>query len=126
MRRLVCVGLVWLTAVATVAAAPMSSEELRMQQDAYRHWWGSELEMKLADLPASGGVPAHRIPYSGHDYPDRAGGTSQAMARYDQAFHGGRPVNAGWERQDTGGGGRGGASGRRGLLGRLAASRTPG
>ncbi|MFM7073868.1 MAG: hypothetical protein ACKO38_18950 [Planctomycetota bacterium] len=126
MRRLVCVGLVWLSAVATAVAAPMSSEELKMQQDAYRQWWGGELILKLADLPASGGVPAFRIPYSGHDYPDRAGGTAQAMARYDQAFSNGRPVLANWERQDTGGSSRNGGSGRRGLFGRFGGSRTPG
>src|SRR5262245_28966519 len=54
-------------------------DELDYQKDEFQHWWGAELNFKLADLPAEGKVPDYRIPYAGHDYPDRAGGTYVAM-----------------------------------------------
>src|SRR5262245_16706295 len=76
-------------------------DELEQQQTAFKQWWGDELVMKLADLPAEGKVPEFRVPYSGHDYPDRAGGTIFALSKYDQAFHRGRQMATDFERMDV-------------------------
>ncbi|MFO0902591.1 MAG: hypothetical protein U0939_06300 [Pirellulales bacterium] len=87
--------------VAPALAGTIQKEELDQQKDAYQRWWGGDLAMKLDELPTEGGVPDFRIPYSGHDYPDKIGGTVRAMQKYDAAFHGGRPVASGWEKQDV-------------------------
>jgi hypothetical protein len=79
----------------------IKKEEIEYQQQAYQQWWGDELVLKLADLPKEGKVPTFRLPYCGHDYPDRAGGTVNAMYKYDQAFHRGRPMAAEFERMDV-------------------------
>jgi Transglutaminase elicitor len=76
-------------------------DELEQQQTSFKQWWGDELVMKLADLPAEGKVPEFRVPYSGHDYPDRAGGTVFALSKYDQAFHRGRQMATDFERMDV-------------------------
>jgi hypothetical protein len=62
-------------------------DELKHVQEQFQQLWGEPLLMKLADLPAEGHVPDFRIPYSGHDYPDRAGGTYLALSKYDRAFN---------------------------------------
>jgi len=80
---------------------PIKKDELEYQQQAFRQWWGDELAVKLADLPAEGKVPDFRLPYAGHDYPDRAGGTINALYKYDQAFNRGRPMAAEFERMDV-------------------------
>src|SRR5437868_3466272 len=80
---------------------PIKKDELEYQQQAFKQWWGDELLLKLADLPADGKVPDFRLPYSGHDYPDRAGGTMNVLYKYDQAFHRGRPLAAEFERMDV-------------------------
>ncbi|MBM3998042.1 MAG: hypothetical protein FJ297_00625 [Planctomycetes bacterium] len=105
-------------------------EELKYQQDAFRQWWEIDLETRLAELPLAGAVPDFRVPYSGHDYPDRGGGTIDALRKYDAAFHNGRYVATEWERQDVGGH-RGMLRGEPvGLFARIAAARaarrTPG
>ena len=110
----------------------IQAEEVSYQQQAFKQWWGDELVFKLDDLPAEAKVPDFRVPYSGHDYPDKAGGTVVAMMKYDQAFHSGRPLATEYERQDIGahrgGRSRPDAPAGRGLFGRLFAgrSRTPG
>jgi Transglutaminase elicitor len=76
-------------------------DELEQQQQSFKQWWGDELVMKLSDLPAEGKVPEFRVPYSGHDYPDRAGGTIFSLSKYDQAFHSGRPLATEFERMDV-------------------------
>src|SRR5256885_4738031 len=76
-------------------------DELEQQQQSFKQWWGDELVTKLADLPAEGKVPEFRVPYSGHDYPDRAGGTIFALSKYDQAFHRGRQLATEFERMDV-------------------------
>jgi hypothetical protein len=76
-------------------------DELEQQQQAFKQWWGDELVMKLADLPGEGKVPEFRVPYSGHDYPDRAGGTIFALSKYDQAFNRGRQLATDYERMDV-------------------------
>lgn len=77
-------------------------EELTYQKDAFKQWWGTEYVTKLADLPTEGKVPDARVPYSGHDYPDMAGGTLAAMSKYDRAFHSGRGLATGFEQRDIG------------------------
>jgi hypothetical protein len=76
-------------------------DELEQQQQAFKQWWGDELVMKLADLPEEGKVPEFRVPYSGHDYPDRGGGTIASLSKYDQAFHRGRMQATEYERMDV-------------------------
>jgi hypothetical protein len=89
--------------VPFLLAAPISSNEREEQVEAFQQWWGTELEWRFNELPEKGGVPEFRIPYSGHDYPDRAGGTMNALRKYDLAFHRGRQVATSWERSDVGG-----------------------
>jgi Transglutaminase elicitor len=110
-------------------------DEVKYQQQTFKQWWGNDEVTKLDDLPAEGKVPDFRLPYSGHDYPDKAGGTVAVMSKYDQAFHGGRPLATEYERQDIGAhrGGRSSPSRPdapqgRGLFARIFAgrSRTPG
>lgn len=79
---------------------PIKQDELDSQKQNFQQWWGDELVTKLADLPAEGKVPDHRVPYAGHDYPDRAGGTLAMLRKYDQAFHGGRARASEYESMD--------------------------
>src|SRR5436190_17039808 len=69
---------------------PIQKDEIEQQRQAFKQWWGDELVMKMADLPAEGKVPDYRLPYSGHDYPDRAGGTMGRRRRTAGHFHAGR------------------------------------
>lgn len=119
--------------VANNSSGTMKPDELKYQQQVFKQWWEQDLVLKFADLPVDGKTPDFRIPYSGHDYPDKSGGTIAAMRKYDDAFHGGRPMAADYERKDVGAHrGRFGYSGdeppRRGLFGRILAGRdrTPG
>ena len=96
-------------------------DELKYQQESFQHWWGQELAMKLADLPAEGKVPDFRVPYAGHDYPDRGGGTINALYKYDQAFNRGS-IATEWERRDVSAHRNGRSDApeyRRGLFGRM-------
>jgi hypothetical protein len=75
----------------------IKKDEVEYQTQMFESWWGTKLEWKLSELPTEGMVPKYRIPYSGHDYPDRSGGTDtraggglSALGKYDMAFHGGR------------------------------------
>jgi Transglutaminase elicitor len=103
----------------------IQKEELEYQQKAFQTWWGNDLVMTLDDLPLEGKVPAQRIPYSGHDYPDRNGGTVQALYKYDRAFHGGRPLAVEFERMDVSAH-RNSRESRRGLFGRIRRGGVPG
>jgi hypothetical protein len=112
----------------TAQGGPIAKKELDYQKQAYEQWWGSELVLTLDDLPLEGKVPGFRIPYAGHDYPDKAGGTITAMRKYDMAFHRGQPLATEYERRDVGAhrGGRFGEDGpRRGLFARFRGPRTP-
>src|SRR5438105_9187597 len=80
---------------------PIQKDEIQQQQQAFKQWWGDDLVLKLADLPAEGKVPDYRLPYSGHDYPDRAGGTIASLSKYDRAFHSGRPLATEFEHMDV-------------------------
>lgn len=107
---------------------PIAKKELDYQKEMFKQWWGQELVLKVDDLPLEGKVPGFRIPYSGHDYPDKAGGTIVATRKYDQAFNRGRPVATEYERRDVGAhrGGRFDDYPRRGLFGRFRGGpRTP-
>jgi hypothetical protein len=107
---------------------PTPARELDYQKAAFRQWWEQDLVLKLSDLPDEGMVAGFRIPYAGHDYPDKLGGTIDAMIKYDRAFHGGRPLAAEYERRDVGAHRRGRYGEepvRRGLFARFRGPRTP-
>lgn len=130
------VSLLLLAAIAgqiNSSSGTMKPDELKYQQQAFKQWWEQDLVLKFADLPADGKTADFRIPYSGHDYPDKRGGTIDAMRKYDAAFSRGRPLAEEYERRDVGAHrGRFGFDSdgppRRGLFGRILAGRdrTPG
>jgi hypothetical protein len=81
-------------------AGNIKKGEVEDHAEAYQRLWGEDLITRFADLPLNGKVPEWREPYSGYDYPDRAGGTLAAMAKYDYAFHGGHSRAYKHERED--------------------------
>ena len=54
---------------------PIRKDELEHSSKRSSSGGAMSCVVKLADLPAEGKVPEFRVPYCGHDYPDRAGGT---------------------------------------------------
>lgn len=70
----------------------IKQEEVDYQNEVFLRWWESDLAWKFDDLPLEGQVPDYRVPYSGHDYPDRAGGTIDVLRKYDRAFNAGETV----------------------------------
>jgi hypothetical protein len=106
----------------------VGGDEVAYQQQAFKQWWGDELVLKLDDLPTEGKVPSFRAPYSGHDYPDRAGGTVAALSKYDRAFNGGRQLATEFERMDVSAhrNGRSDRPVRIGLFGRRRGNPVPG
>jgi hypothetical protein len=82
------------------SAGAIASQELREQKETYKRLWDADLIVRLDDLPKTGSAPDYRIPYSGHDYPDKSGGTLAAMAKYDKAFHRGQSRAYQNERED--------------------------
>lgn len=80
--------------------------EIDYQSEVFLRWWDSDLVWTFDDLPREGQVPDDRIPYSGHDYPDRAGGTIQVLQKYDRAFHRGETVRIETNNQSEPNGGR--------------------
>jgi hypothetical protein len=70
----------------------IKQEEIDYQSEVFLRWWESDLVWTFDDLPQEGQVPDYRIPYSGHDYPDRAGGTIDVLRKYDRAFNSGETV----------------------------------
>jgi hypothetical protein len=94
-------------AIAFVIASPLQvsnaikQEEIEYQSQNFQQWWGSELEWKFDELPTEGSVATSRMPYSGHIYLDKSGGTMQVMRKYDMAFHRGRGLATAYEKQDT-------------------------
>jgi len=88
-------------------AGAIKQEEVEYQGQTFETWWEVKLQRKLAELPTAGQVPDYRIPYSGHDYPDRAGGVDarqrgklSPLGKYDVAFHKGRGLAVVFERRD--------------------------
>ncbi len=75
--------------------------EVELQQEIYKSRWGTDLVRRFDDLPGKGTVEPYRVPYSGYIYPDTHGGTVNALAKYDRAFHRGRGLAASHERWDT-------------------------
>jgi hypothetical protein len=94
----------WLSLVAAsqviTSGGSVSRQELEDQRSAYKQLWDGDLITRLDDLPATGSVPDFRVPYSGHDYPDKVGGTLNAMAKYDRAFYRGQSKAYQHERED--------------------------
>jgi hypothetical protein len=86
--------------IYTSSGGTIPSGELKEQRSVYKKLWDADLVIKLADLPATGAVPDFRVPYSGHDYPDKVGGTLGAMAKYDKAFYRGQSKAYQAERED--------------------------
>ena len=70
----------------------INQEEIDYQNEVFLRWWESDLVWRFDDLPTGGQVPDYRVPYSGHDYPDRAGGTIDVLRKYDRAFNRGETV----------------------------------
>lgn len=83
------------------SSSPTPAKELDYQQQIFKRWWGNDLTETLADLPVEGKTADTRIPYAGHDYPDRAGGTVNALSKYDRAFNNGRTLATDFERRDV-------------------------
>ena len=96
----------------------IQKQEIDYQKEAFQQWWETDFVTKLDDLPTQGVVPKHRVPYSGHDYPDRGGGTMRVLRKYDRAFHGGQGVAVAFERKDI-------VAHRRGLFGRTPSDNGP-
>ena len=89
-------------------AAPSSRTKSNIKARCSRSGSTAELGWRLADLPQSGQVPDYRIPYSGHDYPDKNGGTNivvsgnmSPLAKYDRAFNRGRSLAVAFEEKDV-------------------------
>ena len=78
--------------------------EARQQSKIYYDLWDRKFIRKLSELPVSG--QADEIPYSGHWYPEKTGGTAphnwksgeSPLHKYDRAFHGQRGLAVQWER----------------------------
>lgn len=87
---------------ATCAAgAVIPEKEKELQDTTFQRYWGSDFVWKFDELPTSGKVPEHQVPYSGYIYPDFAGGTINALRKYDRAFNGGRYSASAYEQWDT-------------------------
>jgi len=87
-------------ALATVGQS-ISQDDIKTQNEVFAQLWGTPFSWKFDDLPEKGGVEDFRVPYSGHIYPDTAGGTIEAMRKYDRAFNRGGSQAASYERWDT-------------------------
>ena len=90
-------------ALATlIAAGNTIPERERAEQEAvYQKSWNTSLVWRLDDLPRKGVVADYRVPYSGHIYPDNAGGTASALRKYDRAFHRNQLLATSHEQWDT-------------------------
>ena len=94
-------AIVFLMVVANSFGATTPKPVVEKQNQVFEQFWGTDFEWKFDDLPTTGTVPNFRVPYSGYIYPDRGGGTSDALRKYDMAFHGGRSLAVGFEQWDT-------------------------
>jgi hypothetical protein len=92
----------FLALVAIAPGADMDKEERELQTSVFSGLWNEDFEWKLERLPLKGGVPEDRIPYSGHIYLDKNGGTARVMSKYDEAVNKdfNYPATA-WENRDT-------------------------
>ncbi len=85
----------------TASSSRIDAEEREYQDENFLRWWNADFIWTFDDLPTTGSVPSYRIPWTGYDYPDVAGGTIAVMRKYDRAFHGGRPLATTFEQMDT-------------------------
>ncbi len=91
-----------LMALASVALGDVvPSKEVEKLNSTFQQLWETDFVWKFDDLPLKGGVPSEQIPYSGYIYPDKQGGTTLSLRKYDRAFNGGRMIASGHERWDT-------------------------
>lgn len=87
-------------AANAVSAATIGDEEVQEVREIHQRWWGADLEWEFDALAIEGSVEKDRMPWPGYIYPDRAGGCEAVLRKYDQAFHEGRALAAGYEQQD--------------------------
>ncbi len=85
---------------ANGAGTVLPQSEIKKQNEIFQGHWGTDLVWKFDDLPAKAVVPAHRVPYAGYIYPDKQGGCSAAIRKYDFAFNRGTPATS-FEQWDT-------------------------
>ena len=101
-RYALTVFCVSLLLVCTAVGQRIRKSEVDDQSETFKHWWGTDLVWTFDDLPTEGSVAKTRIPYSGYIYPDRYGGTSDALRKYDRAFNSREMLPAtNWEIDDT-------------------------
>lgn len=86
---------------ATVLGAPIPARTVEKHNQMFQKYWGTDFVWKFDDLPTEGKVPDYRVPYSGHIYLDRNGGTVNSLRKYDMAFNGGRMLATAYEQRDT-------------------------
>ncbi|HRX81102.1 MAG: hypothetical protein H6821_06880 [Planctomycetaceae bacterium] len=89
-----------LTAIAALGA-PIPNAEVVKQNETFKQLWETDFTWQYDKLPEAGGVAEWRVPYSGYIYPDTAGGTRNALSKYDRAFNGGRGLATAYEARDT-------------------------
>jgi len=94
-------AIVFLMVVTNGFGATTPKSVIEKQNQVFEKYWGTQFVWKFDDLPTTGTVPNFRVPYSGHIYTDRSGGTVDSLRKYDQAFHGGRMLAVGFEQWDT-------------------------
>lgn len=76
-------------------------QDVKIQNDAFTQWWGTDFNWKFEDLPTEASVAEARIPYSGYIYPDTYGGTVSALRKYDRAYNQNILRATGFEQRDT-------------------------
>ena len=87
---------------AAATGAEIEEEERELQTSVFAELWNEDFEWRFDRLPAKGSVPKDRIPYSGHIYLDKDGGTANVMRKYDQAVNEDATLPAtSWEYRDT-------------------------
>ena len=86
---------------AAVFGATIPAKTVEKHNELFQKFWGTDFVWKFEDLPASGKVPDYRVPYSGHIYLDRNGGTMNSLRKYDMAFNGSRMLATSFEQWDT-------------------------
>lgn len=91
--------------VALVAVAPgaeIEEEERELQNSVFSALWNEDFEWKFDRLPEKGSVPKDHVPYSGHMYLDKNGGTARVLRKYDLAVNKDASLPAtSWEYRDT-------------------------
>ncbi len=81
-------------------AAPVKRNDIIVNNEIFKEWFGTELTWHYNSLPKRAAVPKHRMPYAGYIYPDNQGGCASVLWKYDMAFNNGRGSSAGFEKGD--------------------------